>query len=206
MKALVVLAVSIGIFLLLIIWTIKISRKANARKLTFYLDLARKYKLNHSFSKHNFTALNVLEGMWNGMPFIIYEQMQGSGKNQTLVTIAVIEDAPFDFDFRIGKEHLFSKAGKLLGMNDIEFGDNEFDSQFLIKAENEDRFRSFFNYKLQAELSNLKKDLKAPIKVKKGAVNYTQYGPITNTNDFKSFEKVVDFMFQLIKEAERGRS
>ncbi len=206
MEVAIALIIGFGIFALIIVWAVKYTKKINARKSTFFSDLALKHKLTHSSSKYVLTKLNTIQGTWNGMPFFIYEQMEGSGKSKTLVTRAIIENVPFDYDFRIGKEHLFSKAGKMLGMKDIEFGDAEFDKKFLINAKDEDRFRAFFNYKLQGELSNLKNDLASSIRVQDGVMSYAQNRPIANAKAFESFEKVVDFMFLLIKEAQRGRS
>ena len=206
MEVAIALIIGFGIFALIIIWAVKYTKKINGRKSAFYSDFARKHNLNHSSSKYMLTALNVVEGVWNEMPFVIYEQMEGSGKSKTVVTRAIIENVPFDYDFKIGKEHLFSKASKMLGMKDIEFGDAEFDKKFLIKAKDEDKFRSFFNYKLQGELSNLQKDLAAAIRVDSGIMTYMHYGPIANNKRFESFEKVVEFMFLMVKEAQRSRS
>ena len=51
---------------------------------------------------------------------------------------------PEGFRFTIYRKGLFSGLGKLLGMQDIEVGDPEFDEAFIIKGNDEDRVRALF--------------------------------------------------------------
>lgn len=48
---------------------------------------------------------------------------------------------PTGFRFTIYRRSIFSGLGKLLGMQDIEIGDPEFDHDFIIKASDESRVR-----------------------------------------------------------------
>jgi hypothetical protein len=52
---------------------------------------------------------------------------------------------PEGFRFTIYRKGLFSDLGKLLGMQDIEVGDPEFDEAFIIKGNDEDRVRVLFS-------------------------------------------------------------
>jgi hypothetical protein len=51
---------------------------------------------------------------------------------------------PEGFRFTIYRKGLLSDLGKLLGMQDIEVGDPEFDEAFIIKASDEGRVRELF--------------------------------------------------------------
>ena len=51
---------------------------------------------------------------------------------------------PEGFRFTIYRKSFFSDMGKLLGMQDIEVGDPEFDEAFIIKGNDETRVRSLF--------------------------------------------------------------
>jgi hypothetical protein len=53
---------------------------------------------------------------------------------------------PEGFRFTIYRKGLFSELGKLLGMQDIEVGDPEFDEAFIIKGNDEDRVRALFSH------------------------------------------------------------
>jgi hypothetical protein len=52
---------------------------------------------------------------------------------------------PEGFRFTIYRKGFFSDVGKLLGMQDIEVGDPEFDEAFIIKGNDEDRVRELFS-------------------------------------------------------------
>ena len=51
---------------------------------------------------------------------------------------------PEGFRFTIYRKNLFSDLGKLLGMQDIEVGDPEFDEAFIIKGNDESKVRDLF--------------------------------------------------------------
>ena len=51
---------------------------------------------------------------------------------------------PEGFRFTIYRKGLFSELGKLLGMQDIEVGDPEFDEAFIIKGTDEAKVRDLF--------------------------------------------------------------
>jgi hypothetical protein len=51
---------------------------------------------------------------------------------------------PEGFRFTIYRKEFFSDLGKLLGMQDIEVGEPEFDEAFIIKGNDEDRVRVLF--------------------------------------------------------------
>ncbi len=51
---------------------------------------------------------------------------------------------PEGFRFTIYPKNLFSDLGKLLGMQDIEVGDPEFDEAFIIKGNDESKVRDLF--------------------------------------------------------------
>lgn len=52
---------------------------------------------------------------------------------------------PEGFRFTIYRKNLFSDLGKLLGMQDIEVGDPEFDEAFIIKGNDESKVVSLFS-------------------------------------------------------------
>jgi hypothetical protein len=200
MGVVLILVVGFGLFVLLIVWAIKYSKKINARKANFYRDLAQKYELEHTQSKYMMAQLNSCQGAVGGFQLQIWEKMEGSGKNRTVVTRAKIEKTPLDFQFKIGKEHIFSKAGKMLGMKDIEFNDFEFDKKFLLKSKNEEAFRQMLNHKMLNELKTIKDNLSGSIRNDGTSMTYMYYGALAHEKQFSSFEKVVDFMLKLTEQ------
>lgn len=52
---------------------------------------------------------------------------------------------PSNFYFRIYRSGLFSNLGKMLGMEDIEVGYEDFDKEFIIKGNSKDKVRQLFS-------------------------------------------------------------
>ena len=183
----------------LIVWVIKYTKKVNARKRQFFQDLGNKHNLQHLETKRSFTRLNSLSGKIKDMDVQVYEHIVGSGKSQQIFTTIQLTPSPFDFEFRIGKEHFFSKTGKLLGMKDIEMGDEEFDKIFLLKSKEEDKFRAVLTYDVQQRLKTISSDLTGSIYGNLGNLSYSA-GVVAKEAQFKQLEKVFDFMLSLDNE------
>lgn len=72
------------------------------------------------------------------------------------------------FRFTISRRGLFSELGKLLGMQDVEVGHQEFDHDFIIKGSDEEKLRRLFaNGKIRALISG-QKDVKFSVKDDEG--------------------------------------
>ena len=123
----------LGGFIALIVWAVKYGKKVNKRRQALFEDFANRKGLTYTSTKMFMNNINRAEGDLHGSQFIMYEKMVGSGKNRHLATFMEFNNSPLTFDFKIGKEHLFSKAGKMLGWKDIEMGDEAFDKRFLLK-------------------------------------------------------------------------
>lgn len=192
-----------GGLIALIVWGIKYGKKVNARKQLLFKEFAQNRGLTHSTTKHFLNVLNTVDGTINGCNFHLNEVIEGSGKHQHVVAYIKFYNSPINFDFKIGKEHIFSKAGKMLGMQDIEMGDYEFDKRFLLKSKSENEFRNLMTYEIQGELKQLDKDLKSSIIQKDGVLTYSLHGGLVNEKIFKSTERVIDFMVKLMSKRRR---
>lgn len=186
------------VLVLIVVFAVKFSKKTNTRKQNLFQDFAIRNGLNHSLSKQFLTQLNHIHGEFKGFSFRMSEKIVGSGKHQTVVLDVEIHNTGFDFEFKIGHEHFFSKAGKFFGKNDIQIGNTEIDERFLFKSDYENRFIDLMTYEIQNELKMIDKDLKAPILTKAGTLAYTLTGSVPNQVAFDSLEKVIDFMLKLI--------
>lgn len=190
---------ALALFIGIIVWAVKYTKKVNNRKIAYFENFAKLNNLDHSTSKNFLVLLNEVNGQLEGCQFQLYEKMVSSGKNKQVITNVQFSNTPFNFDFKIGKEHLFSKTGKLLGLKDIEFRDEKFDKTFLLKSKSEDEFRALMTYENQAKLMEIEKDLKASIHCTNGQLTYSYMGPLANEKVFNSCENVIDFMKRLIK-------
>lgn len=68
---------------------------------------------------------------------LIYTVSRGSGKSRTTYTVTEMSLHPKVGGFALSKEGFFSKMGKtLLGLQDIQLGDEEFDRKVMVKGTN----------------------------------------------------------------------
>jgi hypothetical protein len=75
---------------------------------------------------------------------------------------------PTAFRFTIYRRSVFSGLGKLLGMQDIEIGDPEFDHDFVIKATDENRVRELLSNIQIRRLIAEQKDIQFSVKDDEG--------------------------------------
>jgi hypothetical protein len=79
-----------------------------------------------------------LEGNRRGNHIRIYPYTVSSGQSSTTyTTVRTSIPNPNGLTFSFGKEGLFSKIGKSLGMQDIDTGDEHFDKIFRVKRNDE---------------------------------------------------------------------
>ena len=72
------------------------------------------------------------------------------------------------FRFKVYRKSIFSGVGKLLGMQDIEIQDDQFDEDFIIKGTDEGRVRALFSNPKIRELIAAQKDIKFEVKDDEG--------------------------------------
>jgi hypothetical protein len=75
---------------------------------------------------------------------------------------------PAGFRFTVYRKGLFSGVGKLLGMQDIEIGDPQFDHDFIIKGTDESIVRQLFSSPKLRELITAQRDIQFSVKDDEG--------------------------------------
>ncbi len=101
---------------------------------------------------------------------------------------------PEGFRFTIYRKNLFSDLAKLMGMQDIEVGDPEFDEAFIIKGNDESRVVSLFSNSKIRQMTQDQPQIRLEVKDSEG-----WFGP-------KFPENVDELQFQVvgvIKDVER---
>lgn len=200
----VILFGALALFVLVIIWAVRYARKQSKKKNDMYRALGLKLDMNYSETKHMLVKVPHLSGNRNERLFEIYEQIVGSGKNQTIYTMIRYHQSPHNFQFRIGKENFFTKVGKKMGFKDIEFDNMELDKKFLFKSKDEEQFRTLMDYKLLHDLEGIVPSIRGTIENKDGLLTYTVVGATNKQERFEELENVMRFMDKIIeKEARR---
>lgn len=187
-----------GFIIAVVVWAVKFTKRMNEKKQNLFKDFADRKGLSHSSEKRFLHTLNTIDGTLNNCHFQITEKIIGSGKNQQVMAEIKFFNSPINFDFKISREHLFTKVGKKFGVQDIEIGNDEFDSLFLLKSESENEMKDLMTYDIQIELREIVKELRAAIVQKNGVLSYSVPGGLINEKAFKSTERVIDLMIKLM--------
>lgn len=189
----------IGLFgglIALIVVLVRYGKKKNKQKLERYRDLGLKLGLEYSESKHFFIMVPHLGGTRKGKRVEIFEQIVGSDKNQQVYSNVKIYNS-HNFQFKIGKEHLFSKMGKALGLKDIEFDNFELDKKFLFKSKDEGQFRTLMDYQILQDLMQIESDIVGTIHNDAGVLSYSVLGDAGNDERMRRLVSVFHFMEKL---------
>jgi hypothetical protein len=120
----------------------------------------------------------VKRGFWKGNQVQLYSQpwtivldtyTESSGDSHTTYTRARAPFlAPMGFRFAIYRKGLFSGMGKLMGMQDIEIGEPDFDDAFIIQGNDEDSVRAFFSDRRLRQLIQVQPRIRLEIKDNEG--------------------------------------
>ncbi len=100
---------------------------------------------------HARKAYNVLSGTWKNISCLVfdYRYTTGHGKHSHTHTQSVVCVKLSNLllpEFYLGPENFFHRIGEILGFKDIDFSNNpSFSEKYILKGENEDVIRSFFN-------------------------------------------------------------
>ena len=201
MGPIVAVIVAFSLLIGLTVWLIRYGRKKNRKKNELYKNLGLKLGLQYTESKHFFVMIPHLGGRWRNHNVEVYEKIVGSGKNQTVYTNIRFSNSPHNFQFRIGKEHFFSKIGKKMGFKDIEFDNFELDKKFLFKSKDESEFRILMDYKLLHDLQGIEHCIKGNIQNDRNVLSYSMVGAITKAEKMEELEKVLGFMGKLMEKS-----
>jgi len=135
-----------------------------------------------------------IEGHLMKRPFSLEMYQQGKGKNKRYFTELNFElENKYEYTLNVYKERIWSKFGKLVGMQDIEIGDPPFDKSFMIKS-NDDYFATEV-LKDQVTKDCFKMILHSmdgEFKLENTTLNYKQLGLIKNDSDRVFAEHLIE--------------
>jgi hypothetical protein len=189
----------IGIVVILIFIMIMVlyARGRNQTKSVLYKSHAEKRGYEYYQTSQFFRISPVVKGKQAELSFEIFEEVVGYGKSKRTHTMIKFPNSPFDFEFKIGKEHFFSKMGKVFGFRDIEFRNDKFDRKFLLKSKDEDKFRAIMPDGMQVKLMEVSNDIQGTIENNNGQLTYNSQQEIMKDEKMDSLYRVLNFMIEL---------
>lgn len=96
------------------------------------------------------------------------------------------------FEFVITKQDLLSNIGKLLGMQDIEIGDEAFDKAFIIKTTSRERFIEVFNFEIRSNLMSNESGNSGTLRLSAGKLSYEMIGSFQSESFNNHFGAIIE--------------
>lgn len=141
-----------------------------------------------------------LEGTYRGCFTKIYNYTVGSGKNSTTYsTVRIVGPNPKELTFNIYREGMFSKLGKIMGMQDIQTGDPTFDDKFVIKSNNPEFIKIALLPEIKSKFIDIWERHKphGSITLKDEELHYDEVGTIRTVEIRERFGAIADLLADL---------
>lgn len=96
------------------------------------------------------------------------------------------------FEFVITHQHFLDNIGKLLGMQDIEIGDDAFDKAFVIKTTSRERFIDVFNFEIRMDLISNQSEGGGTLRLSGGTLSYEIIGSFQSESFNNQFASMIE--------------
>ena len=181
--------------------------------LIFYLAVRQRRKLREHFAvfaERLGCPASIPESFFGGFPSIngeyrkrplrvyMFTRSSGSGKNRrsTTYTAFTIEVKNEDgFEFHVYEQGFFSTLMIKFGMQDIQVGDEAFDSAFIVKSNSDEKIRSILTPTIMAVFMDLAKRYTAfGVQLKGQGFHYEAPVTITGEKSMRRFEDMINLV------------
>jgi hypothetical protein len=183
--------VGLSVLLLFILFMVLHARRKNMNKEEDIREFAEQNGFQYKHEKRMMYVKPFLNGSQNNVDFVISEEVNGTGRSKVVTTYLQFNTSPFDFQFTIGKEHFMSKLGKVFGLRDIEFQNRPFDKDYLLKAEDESKFRAMMDHELQQQLMQVSEHFNGVITNNAGILRYAFKGEMHHEGNFHHLKMMI---------------
>jgi len=149
-----------------------------------------------------------LVGQFHGRPVRIHSYTTGSGKHRTTwCAISLTTRTPPDFSLKISRENLFTKAGRLFGMEDVTTGDPAFDEKFYVKSKQASYLRAALLPEVRMRLLDALARHRSlgTFTAEAGEVKYAEMGTFANAKILDRFPDMLEIAGELAEIAEACR-
>jgi hypothetical protein len=199
-------AVFVAIFGLVIWGSITQARKTreNLNQLASTLGL----KIREPERTSIFSSLQTaIEGTFRGRSVRIYAYTTGSGKNRTAwCALSVLAKTPPGFSLKISGESVFTKVGRVFGVDDVQTGDPAFDARFYVRTKQNSYVRAALIPEVRMRLSEAweKQGARGSFTAEAGEVKYAEVGTFAKPALCARFPLLLEIACELAEIAEAG--
>jgi len=117
---------------------------------------------------------------------------QSPGKQKTTYSRFHMNVTDPGFEFVITRQDLLNNIGKLLGMEDLEIGDEAFDKAFIIKTNSRDRFIEVFNFEIRENLISNETGNSGTLRLSNGRLSYEKVGSFQSESFNNHFSSMIE--------------
>lgn len=200
--------VMIGMFALIIRAAVMQTRKAqaNLKALADRLGLTVQEPVKKGIFA---SSQSRVVGTFRNRPVQIYTYSTGSGKNRTTwCALSLQASVPAEFSLKVSGENLFTKAGRMLGIDDVATGDPAFDEKLYVKSKQPDFVRAALIPEIRMRMVDAWQKHRAlgAFTVERGEVKYAEMGNFANAKICDRFPDMLEIAGDLAEIAETFRA
>ena len=152
-----------------------------------------------------FPQVPTVSGEYGHRELCFYTFTTGSGKSrQTWQAARLACTNPHGLILQLGAANILTAIGVMLGMQDVEVGDPEFDRRFVVKTSDAGYVRAALLPEIRSELLRLwtPKAFGANIKLESGGILYAELGSFSDPEVTKRMRAMLDPLLALAAVAE----
>jgi hypothetical protein len=141
-----------------------------------------------------------LSGRYKDLHFDAHMYHQGSGKSKVIYTSYKFTlQKNQSGSFRLYKEGFFSKIGKLIGVQDVQLGHEDFDSGYMIKSDNELFVKQLLNLRIRQLILRKMPAMKGEFVINGNFLEYREPLMINNEKKRKEWLNSIEVGYELAK-------
>ena len=130
----------------------------------------------------------------------IYNYTTGSGKNRTTwcaLALAVRERG--SFTLKISRENLFTRAGRMFGVDDVATGDERFDKEFYVKSNDAAYVQAALLPEVRSQIAEAwqKHGARGSFRIENGEIIYAETGSYSSRKICDRWPAMLDVAFTL---------
>lgn len=167
----------------IIAWALWFQKRQTEKSWMYFDKLGQAFGIPVHIPKITWISspMPMLQGEFKGRKMHVHTERRRTGKHTYYYTILTMyAPGTNTFTFRLLKEGFFQKIGKMLGGQDIQTGDADFDKMFMLKSNSPELALQIFDPQLCGKILDHQSWIHSSIDLNNGALVYTEQVQLTN--------------------------
>ncbi len=140
-----------------------------------------------------------LGGDVRGRHLRVYNYSTGSGKNRTTwCALALAVRNPGNLTLRVSRENMFTRAGRIFGVDDVATGDASFDKEFYVKSNDPAYVHAAFLPEVRSQISQAwNQGARGTMRIEGGEIKYAETGSFSSRKVCDRWPAMIELAFLL---------